>query len=97
MSSIKNMIKESRSKEVDNTLSEKVSELEKEGLIVEFGKIGTRTTYALIHDESYEREIVGYTFLKDLTYYRENIGKLKALQQALIRKEIADKQETSKN
>lgn len=88
MSDVKNYLKESRTKEVDNALESLLKELELEGYEVEFGKIGLRTTYALlIHGDS---EIVGYTFLKDMKFYKENVGKLKALQQALARKKIAE-------
>lgn len=90
MSDIKKLLKESRNQEVDTLLANSISNLQKEGLTVEFGKIGVRTTYALIHNEDSSIEIVGYTFLKDMKYYKENLGKLKALQQALARKELAE-------
>jgi len=90
MKSIKNYIRESRNQEVDNLLNNILTSLEEEGLSVEFGKIGKRTTYALIHDASNDKEILGYTFLKDMTFYKENVGKLKALQQAMARKKLSD-------
>ena len=92
MSDIKSYVRESRGQEVNTLLDNSIKELQKDGLIVEFGKIGNRTTYAFIHDESYNVEIVGYTFLKDLKFYKENLGKLKALQQAMARKRIAEEE-----
>ena len=88
MSDVKNYLKESRTKEVDTTLDSLVSELESEGYEVIFGKIGLRTTYVLLKKD--DDEIVGYTFLKDMKFYKENVGRLKALQQAIARKKIAE-------
>lgn len=93
MADIKNYIRESRNQEVDTLLDSAIQELQEEGLSVEFGKIGVRTTYALIYDENHDVEVVGYTFLKDMKYYKENVGKLKALQQALARKTLAEEKE----
>jgi hypothetical protein len=90
MNNIKNYLKESRTKEVDDLITQLILELQKEGLNVEFGKIGIRTTYALIHNEDNSIEIVGYTFLKDMKFYKENVGRLKALQQALARKKLTE-------
>lgn len=90
MSNINNYLRESRGQEVNKMLDQYIQDLADEGLSVEFGKIGIRTTYALIHDASHDREIVGYTFLKDVSYYKEDVGKLKALQQALARKKLAE-------
>lgn len=78
----------SRNRRVDDSINLICSNLKEEGLSVEFGKIGIHTTYALIHNNDNSKEIVGYTFLKDMKYYKENVGKLKALQQAIIRKDI---------
>lgn len=90
MADIKSYLRESREKEVETLTDNIINNLKKEGLSVEFGKIGIRTTYALIHNEDNSIEIVGYTFLKDMRFYKENVGKMKALQQALARKKIAD-------
>lgn len=87
-STIKNYLRESRSQEVNTSLDNLIEALANEGLQVEFGKIGTHTTYALVYNEDHSVEIVGYTFLKDLSFYKENVGKLKALQQAVARKEL---------
>lgn len=93
MADIRTEVKNSKSMEVDNILSDKIQEVDDLGYNVEFGKIGTHTSYALlIHRETGE-EIVGYTFLRDMRYYRENVGKLKALQQAIARKKVADSRE----
>lgn len=85
---IKTHLRESRKQEIDETLEKCIQELSNEGFNVDFGKIGIRTTYALIYDESHDTEIVGYTFIKDMKFYRENVGKLKALQQAIARKDM---------
>ena len=90
MADIKNYLRESREKEVETLTDNIINNLKNEGLSVEFGKIGIRTTYALIHNEDNSIEIVGYTFLKDMRFYKENVGTMKALQQALARKKIAD-------
>lgn len=84
------IINESRSKETDAQVELLINMLKEEGLTVEFGNIGTRSTWALIHNEDYSVELVGYSFVKDLKYYRQNVGHLKALQQALARKQISD-------
>lgn len=89
MPDIKNYLRDSRKQEVDSTLENTIAELAAEGLIVEFGHIGQRTTYALVYNEDHSVEIVGYTFIKDMKYYRENVGQLKALQQAIARKNTA--------
>lgn len=86
---IKECVRENRKLEVDTQINNILKSLREEGLSVEFGKIGIRTTYALIHDTDNSIEIVGYTFLKDMKFYQENVGRLKALQQALARKELS--------
>lgn len=88
---IKNYLIESRTQEIDSNLESIILDLQLEGLNVEFGKIGKRTTYALIFNHDHSIEIVGYTFIKNLEYYKENLGKLKALQQALARREVTSK------
>ena len=85
---IKTHLRESRKQETDESLEKYIQDLKREGLNVEFGKIGVRTTYALIYDDNHDTEIVGYTFIKDMKFYRENVGKLKALQQAMARKDM---------
>lgn len=91
--SIKNYIKESRAQEVDALLESSIKSLESEGLSVEFGKIGQHTTYAMIYNEDHTTELVGYTFVKNLKFYKENVGKYRALQQAMARKELAESAE----
>lgn len=90
MNDIKGYLKESRAKEIDSNLNNLISALNDEGFSVNFGTIGTRTTYALLQNESTDKEFVGYTFLRDMRFYQEDVGKLKALQQAIARKEIAE-------
>ena len=93
MASIKYVLNESRGQEVNILLEKSINDLKDEGFSVEFGTIGLRTTYAFIHNEDHSVEIVGYTFLKDMKYYKENTGRLKALQQAMARKKIAEEAE----
>lgn len=89
MNDIKKYIRESRSQEVSALLESLIEDLQAEGYTVEFGRIGERTNYALLYTEGHKKEIVGYTFIQNMEYYRENVGKLKALQQAIARKEMA--------
>lgn len=89
MKDIKSYMRESRNQEVDTMMENILAEIRSEGLKVEFGKIGIRTTYAMIYDENHDTEIVGYTFVKDIKFYKENVGMLKALQQAMARKRLS--------
>ena len=77
-------------------LSKSVTDL---GYEIEFGHIGKKTTYCMLTKD--DEEIVGYTFIRNTKYSNENVGKLKALQQAIARKEILDQKSqddaTSKN
>lgn len=93
MQDIKTFIKDSRSQEIDEALNSALRSIAAEGLMVEFGAIGEHTTYAMIYDVDHETEIVGYTYIQNLKYYKENVGKLKALQQAIARKETARNRE----
>lgn len=86
---VRNAVKESKGKMYNELLDEHVEEVRAQGYEVEFGKIGLRTTYAMIYTEDHDIEFVGYTFIKNMTYYNEVTGKLKALQQAIARKDIA--------
>lgn len=90
MPEIKKVIQESRNQECNDQLNSLVDSLKSEGFNVEFGNIGKRTTYALLSTEDGSKEIVGYTFVRNLDYYKENVGKLKALQQAIARKKISE-------
>lgn len=85
MQGIKDVVKSSREKETTESILKLISDLNDKGLKVKFGKIGNRTTYALVYDETHTIEYVGYTYLKDLKYYNENTGRLRALQQAIAR------------
>lgn len=88
MSEIRDYIRESKANETNRSLEETIKDLSNEGFTVEFGRIGEKTTYALVYNEDHSTEYVGYTFIRNLKYYNENTGKLKALQQALARKEL---------
>lgn len=88
MADIKNYLRDSRKQEVEESTKALIADLAKEGYSVEFGHIGQRTTYALLYNEDHSSEIVGYTFIKDMKFYKENVGKLKALQQAIARKNV---------
>ena len=90
MRDIKSHLRESKNQEVLTSINDIVSNLNHEGFTVEFGNIGSRTTYALLTNPEKDIEIVGYTFIKDMKYYNENTGKLKALQQAIARKEMSE-------
>lgn len=87
MSSVKEYIKVSRDQDISNSLEGSIKSLESEGYKVEFGQIGKKTTYALIYKDDDNTEYVGYTFIRDLKYYNPQIGKLRALNQAIARKE----------
>lgn len=93
MKEIMNHVRESKNQETMSTLRDIISQLNYEGYAVEFGTIGSRTTYALLTNPEKDVEIVGYTFIKNMKYYNEATGKLKALQQAVARKELARKEE----
>lgn len=93
MKDIRTEVKNSKNMETDALLESNIKEVQDMGYQVEFGKIGVHTTYALLVDQKTGDEIVGYTFVRDMKYYRENVGKLKALQQAIARKKVADSKE----
>lgn len=94
MAEIREQIRKNRAEEVSASLDNLISNLKAEGLTVEFGSIGNKTTYAFIYDENDPNvEYVGYTFIKDIKYFNENVGKLKALNQAMARKEILENEE----
>lgn len=87
MSEIREKVRKNRSDEVLSNIESIVKELNEEGFQVEFGFIGKKTTYAMIYSEDHEVEFTGYTFIKNMKYFNENTGKLRALNQALARKE----------
>lgn len=93
MADMRTEIRNQKDMEVDKLLDEQIEDILSRGYSVEFGKIGTHTSYALLVHQRTGEEIVGYTFIKDLKYYRENVGKLKALQQAIARKKVVDSRE----
>lgn len=83
---IKSIVRENKDNEVRKTLQDHIDDLNSEGYKVEFGKIGNRTTYCLIYNEETGYETVGYTFIKNLDYFNPQVGKMKALEQAMARK-----------
>ena len=93
MNNARTYVKKNREGELKETFDKKVHDLIEKGYLVEFGKIGTRTTYALLTNQEYDKEIVGYTYIKNKQYMNELVGKLKALDQAIARKEILETRE----
>ena len=77
-------------KEIDtlNQISELEAGLKSEGWELVYGTIGKRTTYLLISKE--DEEVVGYTFIKNLQYNNPNVGKLKAIQQVIARRDLSE-------
>lgn len=69
-------------------LSKLCESIESEGYTIEFGHIGKKTTYCLLSKG--DEEILGYTFIRNLKYSNELVGKIKAIQQAIARKEITE-------
>jgi len=90
MSNIRTEVKNYKTTEVDTLLENQLTEVNNMGYNVEFGNIGAHTTYALLTHKETGEEIVGYTFIREMKYYRQNVGKLKALQQAIARKKVAE-------
>ena len=83
---IRSKLKERRDTELKEQLANLLKSVEDEGYTVTFGEIGQRTTYALLSRG--DEEVLGYTFIKDLNYKSELVGKCKALQQAIVRKSL---------
>lgn len=84
-------LRASRKQSIANTLESKLQVLNDEGFDVEFGTIGTRTTYALMtrRDSTDNEEYVGYTYIRnDIRFKDETVGKLKALDQAITRRDL---------
>lgn len=89
---IRSKLKERREADLQEQLNNAIDAIMEEGYDVRFGEIGQKTTYALLTKG--EEEVVGYTFIKNLNYKNETIGRYKALQQALTRKALLEQQET---
>lgn len=87
---IRSKLKERRDTEMREQLAKAIATVEAEGYTVTFGEIGQKTTYAMLARG--EEEIVGYTFIKDLNFKNELVGKYKALQQAMTRKSLLAQQ-----
>lgn len=89
---VREMIQKNRMSEIEKGINSKMNELKAEGYDVEFGTIGQRTTYAMIHRG--DEEIVGYTYIQgDLKNKNELIGKNRALAQAIARKDMSKDKE----
>lgn len=86
MSSVKDIIMSNRRREIASQIKEMEEGLTNTGWELTYGTIGKRTTYLLLTRG--EEEVVGYTFVRDLSSHDEDLGKLKALQQAVARKEL---------
>lgn len=92
--STRDYVREKSDQAVTKRFEELVTELNKEGYEVSFGSVGKKTTYCLIaKNDDTETEFVGFTFIRNLKYMNEKVGKLKALQQALARKEMSETKE----
>lgn len=85
---IRAKLKERRDADLNEQLNTAIDSIMNEGYEVQFGEIGKKTTYVLLTKD--EEEIVGYTFIKNLSYKNETIGRYKALQQALTRKSMLE-------
>lgn len=92
---IRNTLKKRREAELNDKLNDLVDVVMDEGYDIQFGEIGNKTTYVLLSKG--DEEIVGYTFIKNVQYKNETIGRYKALQQALARKALLEQQEEEKN
>lgn len=89
MSTVRDVIRVNREAEIVAQIKSLEEGLAKDGWSLSYGNIGEKTTYLLLTRD--EEEIVGYTFVKDLNYRNDNIGRLKALQQAIARKDLSEK------
>lgn len=88
---IRNTLRKRREAELQEKLNDLVDQVMDDGYDIQFGEIGNKTTYVLLSKG--DEEIVGYTFIKDVQYKNETIGRYKAIQQALARKSILEQQE----
>lgn len=85
---IRNTLKENREKEYKDKIVELERQLQDEGYIIHYGSIGQKTTYCMLTRDDNDEEIVGYTFIRDVRYKNEVLGKLKALQQVVARRDM---------
>ena len=86
---MRDAVREESKRDLNLVLEEKLNLLKSEGYDVEFGQVGKRTTYAMIFNG--DEEYVGWSYLRKLEYFKEVVGKLKALQQASVRKVMIDR------
>lgn len=84
---VRDIVRKNRREDIIRELEDVVSKIKDEGYQIQFGNIGEKTTYAMIYTPDHQEEYTGYTFIKNIKYYNENTGKLKALYQAIARKE----------
>lgn len=89
--SMRSSIKQKREQEVLDSLAKLTAEVEAEGYAIEYGVLGTKTTYCLLTKD--DDEVVGYTFVKNVKMKNENVGKLRSLQQAITRKQVLEERE----
>lgn len=69
-------------------LNDRVKVLSDQGWNVEFGTIGKHTTWCLLEKNGHE--IIGYTYVEKLETFNPELGKSRALTQALARKSLQD-------
>lgn len=93
---MRDTIREQRTRDTENQLRELTERIESEGYAIEYGNIGMKTTYCLLSKADGE-EVVGYTFIRDINYKNELVGKLKSLQQAVTRKELLEEKDSASN
>lgn len=84
----RDFVKEKSDQAVTQRLEELTTGITKEGYEISFGVIGRKTTYCMLVKG--DDEYVGFTFIRNIKYMNDKVGKLKALQQALARKEISE-------
>lgn len=84
----RDMVRARSEADTEERIAKLTEEITGKGYSVEFGQIGKKTTYCLLSKD--DEEIVGYTFIQNTKYLNEKVGKLKALQQAISRKELRD-------
>jgi hypothetical protein len=85
---ISDYVREKSDQAVTKRLEELSADVEKDGYQITYGNVGKKTTYCLISKD--DNEFVGFTFIRNIHYMNKKVGMLKALQQALARKEITE-------
>jgi len=95
MGDIVNEVRKHRINMIVKLLETEIEGLKKQGYEVEFGKIGQKSTYALIKNKEGE-EYVGYTYVANLNNSDPDYGNYKALLQATARKSFEEDKVKSK-